>query len=102
MLEKLILDELSPTRDSENEGDIELAEMICGNIVSMIHELCLAAKSASSSNSEDNITVEDHYMHNDGSVTDNFTHDVKLVKILVRLLNNCLREARNLMKFAHH
>ena len=36
---------------------------------------------------EENTT---HCIHNDGSVTDNFVHDVKLVKTLMRIWNNFL------------
>ena len=78
--DEIIRQELSLADPREGGGDLSAVKMIAGSIVRMVRRFCEQAQNALCS------PADDACLNVDGTLTNNMTHDVKVTKILVRLM----------------
>lgn len=78
--DEIIRQELSLADPREGGGDLSAVKMIAGSIVRMVRRFCEQAQNALCS------PADDACLNVDGTLTNNMIHDVKVTKILVRLV----------------
>lgn len=78
--DEIIRQELSLADPREGGGDLSAVKMIAESIVRMVRRFCEQAQNALCSPSDDAC------LKDDGSSTNNMTHDMKVTKILVRYI----------------